>query len=132
MLINLIVAGGETPALVCCKTLAAMAANPEVLECAIKEVDATGEVNGKDLGKLSYLECCVMEGLRRYAPATVVGRVVKRDTTLCGYKLSEGASLHVNAHAVHMDPKVWPNPMKFDPLRFELDEDGDYKVDQHP
>lgn len=31
LLINLIVAGGETPALVCCKTLAAITANPEVL-----------------------------------------------------------------------------------------------------
>jgi cytochrome P450 len=40
--------------------------------------------------------------------------------------------LHVNVHAVHMDPKVWPEPEKFDPLRFELDEDGDPKVDQHP
>jgi len=33
--INLVVAGGETPALVCCKTLAAMIANPEVMAKAI-------------------------------------------------------------------------------------------------
>jgi cytochrome P450 len=33
--INLIVAGGETPALVCCKTLAGMIANPDVMEKAV-------------------------------------------------------------------------------------------------
>lgn len=72
---------------------------------------------------------CIMEGLRRYAPATVVGRVVKNDATLCGYNIPKESSLHVNVHAVHMDPKVWAEPTRFDPMRFELDEDGDYKID---
>ena len=31
-----------------------------------------------------------------------------------------------------MDAKVWPNPQKYDPLRFELDEDGDFVNDVHP
>lgn len=47
--INLIVAGGETPALVCCKTLAAIVANPEVLVKALKEVDQIGELTDKNL-----------------------------------------------------------------------------------
>jgi cytochrome P450 len=56
-------------------------ANPEVLERALREVDSVSEFKSEDIDKkLPYLECCIMEGLRRYAPATVVGRVVKRDT----------------------------------------------------
>ena len=38
--INLIVAGGETPALVCCRTLQGIVANKEVLERAMKEIDS--------------------------------------------------------------------------------------------
>lgn len=40
--------------------------------------------------------------------------------------------MHVNIHAVQMDSKLWPEPEKFDPSRFELDEDGDSKIDHHP
>jgi len=117
--INLVVAGGETPALVCCKTLAAMIANPEVMEKALEEIDSVvtdGDWKDK-VDDLVYLDCCIKEGLRRYAPATVVGRSVKENIELCGYEVPAGSSLHVNIHSVHMDPKVWPNPTKFDPTR---------------
>ena len=40
--VNLLVAGGETPALLCCKTLAAMVANPECLKRAVEEIDSLG------------------------------------------------------------------------------------------
>lgn len=145
LFVNLLVAGGETPALAACKTLAAMAREPEVMRCAVDEVDASfaGEgANSQDgealsaLGytaealpnsavlrvdgpHLEYIECCVMEGLRRYAPATVVGRAVSKDAELCGYKVPEGASVQVSIHAVHMNPEVWPEPEKFEPLRFD-------------
>ena len=128
----MIVAGGETPALVCCKALAAIIANPEVLKRAQQEVDSFDEITAENVDDLKYIECCILEGLRRHAPATVVGRVVKRDTNLLGYKIPEGSSLHVNVHAVQMDPKIWANPEIFDPLRWELDDEGEYKHDIHP
>lgn len=31
-----------------------------------------------------------------------------------------------------MDPKIWANPELFDPLRWELDDEGEYKHDIHP
>lgn len=49
LFINLIVAGGETPALVCCKTFAAINANPEVLARVIKELDTLSRANDEDL-----------------------------------------------------------------------------------
>jgi len=113
ILINLIVAGGETPALVCCKTMAAMIANPKVMERAVQELDdviGEGDLQDSHLNDLKYLDCCIQEGLRRYAPATVVGRSTKNDVELCGITVPKGTSLHVNIHAVQMDPKIWPNP----------------------
>lgn len=125
--INLVVAGGETPALVCCKALAAMIANPDVMAKAVNEIDdvvGEGDLDANHLPELEYLDCCIKEGLRRYAPATVVGRSVKEPVTLCGYQIPAGASLHVNIHAVQMDPRIWPNPEKFDPTRHEKGNDN--------
>lgn len=49
LFINLVVAGGETPALVCCKTMAAMTANPDIMEKAVKELqDVIGEGDLQD------------------------------------------------------------------------------------
>lgn len=75
------------------------------------------------MADLKYLDYCLSEGLRRYAPATVVGRSVKADTELCGLVVPAGTSLHVNIHAVQMDPKVWPNPTQFDPSRWENEDE---------
>jgi hypothetical protein len=98
--INLVVAGGETPALAIAKTLAAMARDRSIIEKAQQEVDKNTPVEGtltaEDLGNLPYLEQCIMEGLRRYAPATVVGRLVNEDTELLGYKVEKGTQLQVS------------------------------------
>jgi cytochrome P450 len=98
--INLVVAGGETPALAIAKTLAAMARDRSIIEKAQQEVykntPVEGTLTAEDLGNLPYLEQCIMEGLRRYAPATVVGRLVNEDTELLGYKVEKGTQLQVS------------------------------------
>lgn len=123
--INLVVAGGETPALAACKTLAAMARDRSIIEKVQQEVDKNTPTDrpmvSSDLDNLPYLEQCIMEGMRRYAPATIVGRLVAEDTEVCGVKLLKGTQLQVNIHAIQMDPKVWPDPEIFDPSRFEKD-----------
>jgi len=125
--INLVVAGGETPALAACKTLAAMARDRSIIEKAQQEVDKNTPVdrpiNANDLSNLPYLEQCILEGLRRYAPATVVGRLVGEDTELLGQPLLKGTQLQVSIHAVQMDPKIWSDPEIYDPSRFEEDAD---------
>jgi len=122
LFVNLVVAGGETPALACCKTLAAMAQNPAVLERAVQEVDdafgADAEVDPSKIDSLDYLDACIMEGLRRYAPATIVGRRVVKETKVCNITIPEGSSLQVSVHAAHMNPAVWDSPEEFNPERF--------------
>ena len=34
------------------------------------------------------------------------------------YTLTKGTTLIINIQAVHHDPNIWPNPMRFDPHRF--------------
>lgn len=121
LFVNLVVAGGETPALAACKTLAAIAKDPVVLETAVKEVDSAftgGDVDPDKVDGLHYLDSCVNEGLRRYAPATIVGRRCIKDTEICGVPIPKDTSVQVSVHAAHMNPAVWDEPEKFDPSRF--------------
>jgi cytochrome P450 len=41
------------------------------------------------------------------------------------YFLPKGSSVMINIQAVHLDPEIWPEPMKFDPARFLPDDDND-------
>lgn len=122
LFVNLVVAGGETPALACCKTLAAMAQNPAILERAAQEVDdtfpASADIDPSKIDRLDYLDACIMEGLRRYAPATIVGRRVVKETKVCGVTVPKDSNLQVSVHAAHMNPAVWDNPDAFNPERF--------------
>lgn len=49
------------------------------------------------------------------------------DVTIAGYNVPKGTHIHVNAFALHHDPKFWPIPKQFDPTRF-LSEDGKHLV----
>jgi cytochrome P450 len=34
------------------------------------------------------------------------------------YLIPKGSSFLINIQAVHLDPEIWPEPMRFDPSRF--------------
>ena len=58
LFVNLVVAGGETPALAACKTLAAIVKDPVVLENALTELDSVfgGDITPDKIDELHYLE----------------------------------------------------------------------------
>jgi len=43
-----------------------------------------------------------------------------------GYDIQNGTIILINQYALHMDPKHWDNPKKFDPNRY-LDDSGQIK-----
>ncbi len=56
--------------------------------------------------------------LRLIPPVPSVPRCAIRDTEFAGYKLPAGSRVSVNALFTHYMPDIWPEPEKFDPLRF--------------
>ncbi|KAG5007619.1 hypothetical protein JHK85_026161 [Glycine max] len=73
-----------------------------------------------DLEKLAYLNMVVKETLRLHPVAPLlVPRESREDVTIDGYFIKKKSRIIVNAWAIGRDPKVWHNPLMFDPKRFE-------------
>ncbi|KRH07449.1 hypothetical protein GLYMA_16G089900v4 [Glycine max] len=97
--------------------------HPKVLKAAQKELDThLGKerwVQESDIKNLTYLQAIIKETLRLYPPAPLTGiREVMEDCCVAGYHVPKGTRLLINLWNLQRDPKVWPNPNKFEPERF--------------
>lgn len=98
--------------------------NPEILKKAQTEIDnRVGQdqlINESDLGELSYLRCIINETLRIH-PVTplLVPHESSEECRVGGYRIPSGTMLFVNLWGIQNDPKVWEDPGKFKPERFE-------------
>ncbi|KAI9560160.1 hypothetical protein GHT06_014171 [Daphnia sinensis] len=97
--------------------------HPEVQEKVNEELNrvfgnADRPVTMADLSELKYLECCIKEALRLYPSVPFFSRLVKEDTSICGYDIPAGASLVAMSYVIHRDPTYFPDPERFQPDRF--------------
>nr|QNS29979.1 cytochrome P450 [Nothapodytes nimmoniana] len=121
-------AGAETSARSIEFAMSLMLNYPETLEKARKEIDNIVKdrfIEESDLPKLSYLRCVINETLRLF-PVTplLLPHCSSEDCTIAGFTVPRGTTVLVNAWAIHRDPKVWEEPTKFKPERFEEIEAG--------
>ncbi|GJQ82476.1 hypothetical protein Trydic_g14467 [Trypoxylus dichotomus] len=70
---------------------------------------------------MHYLEMVIKESMRVYSPVPFISRLVDKDVSLDGIFIPRGLSIILFLHGIHMNPKYYPNPEKFDPSRFERD-----------
>ncbi|OVA01007.1 Cytochrome P450 [Macleaya cordata] len=103
--------------------------NPEVLKKARAEIDIqVGPhqlVNESDLDKLPYLHSIILETLRIYPIAPIlVPHESSEECIVGGYNIPRGTMLLVNLWDIQNDPKLWDEPSKFKPERFEGMEGG--------
>ena len=72
----------------------------------------------------------VQESLRKYSVVPIVSRRTIADMHIedegRNYFVPKGSSLFLHIQAVHHDPSLWPEPMKFDPQRFINKEPAPY------
>lgn len=76
----------------------------------------------EDLGKVSLTEMAFKESLRLIPPVPSLPRRALRDFEFGGYCIPAGTGVGISPSEVHMDPRHWPQPEKFDPMRFTPEE----------
>ncbi|XP_009597427.1 cytochrome P450 81C13-like [Nicotiana tomentosiformis] len=121
------VAGTETSSTTIQWVMRLLVAHPEALYKLRADIDSkVGNkrlLNESDLNKLPYLHCVVNETMRLYTPIPLLlPHYSTKDCIVEGYDVPKHTMLFVNAWAIHRDPKVWEEPDKFKPERFEATE----------
>ena len=72
----------------------------------------------EQLGKLELTEMAFKEALRLIPPVPSMPRRAVKDFTFRNYTIPAGTTVGVSPSFVHKMEKHWPEPEKFDPLRF--------------
>ena len=100
-----------------------LAANPEWQQRLREEVmglgiDADDPSSFDNLEKMPLSEMAFKEAMRKKPPVPSIPRRAVRDFTFKGYAIPAGTLVGVNPLYTHHMPEIWPDPEKFDPLRF--------------
>jgi cytochrome P450 len=100
-----------------------LAANPEWQSKLRDEVMALGlapdaPTSFDNLEAMPVTEMAFREALRIKPPVPSIPRRAIRDFTFKGYAIPAGTMIGVNPLFTHHMSEIWPEPQKFDPMRF--------------
>ncbi len=70
------------------------------------------------LGQMTLTEMAFKEALRILPPVPATPRRALKDFSFGGFRIPAGTGVGISAAAIHADPAHWPDPARFDPLRF--------------
>jgi cytochrome P450 len=115
-LMTALAAGHETTATGLAWAFERILLHPEVYERLRAEVQ--GQDDPEKLAALPYLDATIKEVLRLRPVVPLVGRVLQKPYTLCGYDLPTGTSVAASIWLTQRNPDVYPDPDAFRPERF--------------
>ncbi|KAI0018876.1 cytochrome P450 [Xylariomycetidae sp. FL0641] len=117
-----ITAGSDTTSNTLTYLTWAVCKRPEIKARLLRELAALPrDFTDADLRGLRYLDMVITETLRRYPVApSALHRVVPREgAAMRGHWLPGGAVVRTQNWSLHMNEAVFPDPMRFDPGRWE-------------
>jgi cytochrome P450 len=120
-LITMFVAGHETTAVLLTWLFHILSSEPEWETRLVDEVTTAlqGRQPGfEDLSSFPTLRMAIDEALRLYPPVWVTNRNALQDDEICGYRVQAGEVAGIAPYVTHRLPEFWPDPERFDPLRF--------------
>jgi cytochrome P450 family 4 len=94
---------------------------PKVQETLYEALTSEFNANQVDFKKLlsnKYLDACIKECLRLFPPVPEILRELTEDVKICGFDIPKGVSTVIHLFELHRDPKLYPDPEKYDPNRF--------------
>ena len=115
--------GAETTSTMVEWVMAELMHHPQVMrkvhEELAKSVGLDSLVEESHLPKLHYLDAVIKETFRLHPPLPfLVPRCPSQSSTIGGYYIPKGTMVWLNVWAIHRDPKIWKNPLEFQPERF--------------
>lgn len=119
--ITLFTAGHETTANALTFTFYLLSQNPDAqrtMQQELRDVLGGKPPGAQDVEKLSYTRMVLSEAMRLYPPAWALGRESVAPCSLGGYSVPAGAVVLLSQWVTQRDPRWWPDPLRFDPLRF--------------
>ena len=109
-----------------------LALNPSIQDRLIREINEYYDVNPDSslydaAEKIEYVTMVLYESLRMYPPAPAFGRECNRTCAVTDELIIEkGINVSIPVFSLHRNPEYWPNPDKFDPERFNPNNEHSY------
>lgn len=119
-LVLFMLAGHDTTSTTLSYTLWSLGHDRGLQERVRAEVAALGDrpLNPDDVGELGLTVRVLHEALRLCPPAAGTVRSPTRDLVVDGYRVEAKSFAVVSFYALHRDPTLWEDPLRFDPDRF--------------
>jgi cytochrome P450 len=114
-------AGHETTALALTYALYLLAENPEsqsLLQAEVSAVVGDRLPAHDNLQRLPLLRGVVMESMRLYPPADVLGREAIEDCRIGDVAVPRGTTIFMSQWVMHRDPRFFAEPLAFQPQRW--------------
>ncbi len=121
---TLFAAGQETTAVALTWTLYLLSRHPEIERKLHDEVDRVlgeGEAAFADLEHLTYTRMVIEEAMRLFPPAFAFNREPLADDEVGGHLIRAGSMVTISPYITHRNPRLWKDPLRFDPERFTPD-----------
>jgi len=118
---TLFLAGHETTANALAWTWYLLSLNPEAADAMHRELATVlGDrlPTPADYARLPYTEMIVAESMRMFPPAWAVSRLAIEDAMIGEWLVPRGAVVVAAQAVTHRDARWFPDPDRFDPLRF--------------
>uniref|UniRef100_A0AAT9UTT8 Cytochrome P450 3634C1 n=1 Tax=Maconellicoccus hirsutus TaxID=177089 RepID=A0AAT9UTT8_MACHI len=125
-LITVLTGGTDSPALMNCFFLLAVAIHQDIQNKLYDELyevfgDSDRMADENDVARLPYLDKVLKETLRRFPIVPLMFREVEEDTKLGNRVIPAGTIVIINVAAIHFNPEYYPDPWKFNPENFSAE-----------
>nr|XP_003701310.1 PREDICTED: cytochrome P450 6k1-like [Megachile rotundata] len=117
--------GFETSSTTMSFTLYELALQPDIQKTLRNEIhealeESDGKITYEMVMTLPYLDMVISETLRKYPPLAFLDRVTSEDYKVpnSDLVLEKGTPVYIPMMGIHRDPEYYPDPDKYDPLRF--------------
>jgi cytochrome P450 len=123
-ILTIFLAGHETTATALGWTWYLLAMHPEAearLHAEIDQVLGDRLPSFSDLAELRWTRMVIEEAMRLYPPAHTVVRNAIGEDRIGDVRIPPGATIVIRPYVTHRNPKLWPEPERFDPMRFAPD-----------